>query len=187
MRLPGSDRSVRTLLRTYSDWLLVAFVGISLITVGVGIYVALKPQPAPKPKQIVYSNGDPNAAGISKIVPFNLAFPPPAKTQLAYYRIYKAGDIRYSIEILQVNSDRYFYSGSHTFKVILYNLRNAPIQTDARSTLGCIAQDYPYRAVTIDEPIREVPGAGKLEYTLTLDYSCVYIGTADGKYFWYIH
>lgn len=118
-------------------------------------------------------------------------FPPPAKEQRALSALYTEGDIQYSLIWSSRNMPREPSIGTHSFTLELYNSLNKDVTLDDRMlhavTVGCIAQESPYRSVTPTlKPLSFTPYERK-KIELPIDVSCLYLGTADSKYYWRIY
>lgn len=174
-------------LRTHPDWfILVATIMLCAIG-GLVWLISTNIHAKPSPTHIPQSY-DPYDNDLSRIISPPSEFPPPAKEQRGYYRTYQAGDVWYSIEKIQTNPQRNAYFGAQIFKINLYNAVDTTTRTDIHSTLGCIAQEHPhYHQTDVSPSSVELSPYGKTSFQIELDYSCVYLGTADKQYFWYIH
>ena len=115
-------------------------------------------------------------------------YPAPAKEQRSFYRTYSEGQLQYSIDRGNTNVPHNPDIGPSSFYVNLYNSRNEAVTISGDQlktvTFGCVALLNPYRVVPVSVETIEL---GPFEHTkrlIEVDATCVYIGTADGKYFW---
>lgn len=184
------------LVRRQGDWIIAGICTAVLMGAGYGLirYVG-------QPRSSINDNGDVKtptyyakdlySEGIYKTEPPDSKYPPPATNQANYYRSYTVGDIQMSIEKGNINIDRNPSFGPNTVHVKLYNSENREVEPDKNTlksvSVGCIAMDKPYRTVQVTvKPMKFKPYEWR-DSTLEVDLNCLYIGTADGKYFWKVY
>jgi hypothetical protein len=187
-------RQVKKFFRSHSDWTVVAAIVILLLVAFLGVRAYLDGE---KVSQHDSTNMSRNYAQneYSKSIYATKApdpqYPPPATEQRTFYRSYDVGDLSYSLEWSNRNIERNPNIGPHIFTLEVYNSRNRQVTLDSSETkgltVGCIATDNPYKAVIIEaKPLTLSPYERK-RIELPVDVACMYLGTADGKYFWRIY
>jgi hypothetical protein len=178
-------------LRTQYDWVIV---GSILLLIVVSLFVGLpllhghSVEPTEQsPELHTYA---PPSSDLYQIVPPAPAYPVSAKEQRAFYMTYTEKEISYNIEKLNINIDRNPSLGKNTYEVSLYNSANrviTPTEYLKSISIDCIARDNPYRPVTsTPKPLTFSPYETK-DITLYVDVDCMYLGTADGQYFWRVY
>jgi hypothetical protein len=186
-------RPFRKILKAYTDWLILVIVVILGLIFLLTIFFAMTrdtghPESA-APLSLNYDKRDDNR-GIQQIQPPDPKYPPPAKEQRAFYRSYVEGSVQYGIERTDINVDRHPKLGPHVFTIETSNMTNTviTIESDAAraTTIGCVAQENPYRTLPVEPRSITLKPLEVKRTTLNADPLCVYIGTADGRYFWRI-
>lgn len=177
----------------YKDWIFLACLVIffSCVFVGYGLYRhhSAYTQPLTTYRSGTYDFYDNE---LYKIEPPDPRYPAPAKEQLSFYRSYNTGDLTFSLEWTERNVDRNASIGEHKFTLVIQNQLNSARTTSNEAmnhvSVGCIAYDNPYHSVSVS-PMRAF-ALGPYEqrrFAFSIDVSCMYIGTADGQYFWRIY
>lgn len=177
-------------VKRYADWLTLILILVLAIGGAAG-YMAINgaDSHAGLTKNTQYRTYDSYTDDIYKTEPPDPKYPPPAKEQNSFYRIYTPGNIQYSVEWSIRSRDASV--GPHTFTINLYNSRNNIVTLDASAarsvTIGCIAKDKPYRELAVETAPLTFAPYEKRPVQLQVGTDCLYIGTADKHYFWRIY
>jgi hypothetical protein len=182
----------RQLLRSHNDWLLVGLLITGALLLAIIAYFALlSGNNSLKTYDELESRNYQPSTSYPALVPPSKKFPPPANTQRNFYEIHTAERVQYSLVWSERNVDRNSVIGPHKFTLELYNTKNAPITvTDKEAkaiTIGCIAQDKPYHKVSLAPQSQSFKPLEKKQIVFDVPVSCLYLGTADKKYFWRIY
>lgn len=181
--------SVPPFFRKNLDWLIVGIITSSLVVICGWVYLGSVRGKTP-------SSERPRTFGIypvpAKVVPPDPKFPPPAEQQLPFDQVLNVGNVGMELFWADRNVNRNSAVGAHKFILKLHNNMNSvqvisPPSTD-NLNVGCIAVESPYRTKSVPamKPITLQPYE-KRDIELRIDVSCLYLGTADGKYFWRIY
>lgn len=172
--------------RTHRDWLITIIIAALIAALAITLVTLLNGDRQSPSQDSIRFKEYPGSSEVQPIVPPDPKFPPPSKQQRGFYQTYTEGDVQYSVVWKNRNLPRNPAIGPHTFTITLYNSRNANIevQDTGRITIGCVAMDGPYRTVSVEsEPISFAPYEKRVQ-ELSVDVNCMYLGTADGSYFW---
>lgn len=180
--------------RTHSDWIITVFLTILLLGILFAILSYID-SPPKKPVESVNLSHDYSentfSSGIYETKPPDPQYPPPAKEQRTFYRTYHVDNFSYNLVWSSRNIERNPAIGPHIFTVEVYNSRNASVLMDTNEaealTIGCIGVDSPYRTQTVQPKVIEFTPYEKKKLEFAIDVSCLYLGTADGQYFWRIY
>lgn len=182
-------RSFRNILKKYSDWVFLVILLVLVSIVGVCAFVLFRSDDSLQNEtQRGSSTYKVQDSDLFKTEPPDSKYPPPAKEQASFYKSYTVREIQFSIAKGNKNVDRIPDFGPNTFYVTWYNYANKEVNPSGdylkSISIGCTALDNPYRAITfIPTPLTFKPYEEK-KITLEVDVFCMYLGTADGKYYW---
>lgn len=181
-------------MSAYRDWLILALLLLLVLTGLMVVALTTKSESVSRqqtvPRNISY---EVYGSGIYTTEPPEPRYPPLAKSQASFYRTYTIGDMQYDLVWTDRNVNRNAAIGSHAFTLTVYNSRNSGVTiTDEQFravSVGCIAKDNPYRAVALEPaPIaRDFLPYEKKAVVFAIDVSCMYLGAANGEYFWRIY
>jgi hypothetical protein len=172
---------LKTLFRSQSDWVILTLIVLGVCAATVGMFALLR-------SDYTESNNLPRLhtyepKGLYEIVPPDPKYPPPTGEQRNFSVIYEAGDIYYTLSWSVRNIDRKPEVGKHVFTVELYNSRNSTVTTDEVTSkaigIGCTG--------SVTSPSYTLGAYEKKQVQFQVDPSCMYLSTADGKYFWRIY
>lgn len=175
----------KRIVSKYSDWVVLT---TSLLLIAFVVALALnvfehKPSPPNRLRMqsATYANPDPFA-----LEAINPKFPPPPGQQRAYNKTYTEGDVQYTVAWVVKNIERNPKIGSNEFTIDIKNTRNRPIEVEASTSvsLGCVVMDSPYRHTSVAVKNYQFSAYELKQQRLDLPIDCLYVGTADGKYFW---
>lgn len=171
------------------DWFVMIILLIAVVIVLLAIsYWISRPEPRPMTSEPTrtYQQYENDLYSTKQLDP---KYPVTAKTQASYYRTYTVGDIYFDISRLNVNTSRDAALGSNEIVVSLHNSRNATVTPDNANqfTIGCINYDKPYRTTVVPVESLTFRAYEQKDVVLHLDVNCIYIGTADGAYFWQVY
>lgn len=182
-------RRFLSFFRNNRDWAAILIVASVLLLVSVLTYFAIFHNLG---KTATESRGNKFTPVTYEIIPPDPKYPPPAKEQLAFSQFITVDDVTFDLFWANRNVNRDKAVGSHSFTLTVRNNKNAVYtlspNTMRQVTVGCIAIEVPYQAQAVSpmEPLTLQPYE-KRETSFGIDVSCLYLGTADGKYFWRIY
>lgn len=185
---------LKRLLHTKMDWVIAISLILLVCIIGAALYGLVNSDTKSQETKSTVSRtyaAEPDNSGIHYTPPPDPKYPPPAKTQRTFYRTYNEGDLSYSIEKTDINIKRLPALGPHVFTVNLTNTLNRELSLmpeQAKSaTIHCIAKDGPYRAIAVEVQPLQLKSYEKKQIKLSIDVGCLYLGTADSKYYWRIY
>lgn len=188
------QRGLHRQFHLYKDWIYSVLLTLTGIVVLGGFYlhnqrqVHTEPETTQRSQTYDFYDND-----LYKIVPPDSQYPSPSQTQLAFYRIYNpTNTVSFSLEWTERNLHRDPSIGSHVFALTITNSLNSAqnISGDALQhiSVGCVAYENPYRTgKAVAFKSFTLSAYEQRRISLTIDISCLYLGTPDGKYFWRIY
>jgi hypothetical protein len=183
-------RSWVNFLRNHADWFFVLLTVVLLLSISLIVVLFAGPKPSyTADSQEKSSNTYNIAPALYQIVPPDPAYPAPAKEQRAFYMTYTDGGMQYSIDKLTKNVDKNPAFGLDTYQLTLYNAANKviDIMNAANISFGCIAKNNPYASQSVKAQDLHFAAYERKQVTLSVDPNCMYLGTADSKYFWRLY
>lgn len=174
-----------------ADWIiLVAVVSVGLSAILLVSIFLRADRIEPVSNNVKLNTYDPYDSGIYANKQIDPEYPPPQGTQASYYRDYTLGDFTIWVEKGDIYVDRQ-PSDQNTVYVTIYNSLNKTVSLTPEQlrsvTIGCVAMDKPYRMTEVKLTNLTFKAYEKKIMTVPLSTSCIYIGTADHKYFWQIY
>lgn len=168
-------------LRRNIDWILLGLV----ILTGVVTAIVLNMRPERSNLDIPYADRGNVVSQDRQLGALDPNYPSPGGTEREYLRTYTEGKVQYSLERLVLNPSRNTTLSRPSFRVRWLNTTNTTLPHSIN--FSCVAHADPYRVVAAQVLYSELsPLENKVE-DVSVDHSCVYVGTADKKYFWRVY